>query len=81
MLAGILITLGMGTIAYVGIASATAKTAVEASNPRTMQQAHDVRSLPFVGTIVLLGGMALLVAEWTRPLPLFDRWPRGERGQ
>lgn len=77
MLAGILITLGVGTFAYQGIASKSQKSAVEARLTRvTIDHVDGARPIPFVGTILLLGGMALLLVERTRPLPLFERRPR-----
>lgn len=74
MLAGILITVGMGTFAYQGIASTGATRAVEAiHSPRVTAPAvpHEVRPLPMLGALLLFVGLALLIVEQTRTEPLF----------
>jgi hypothetical protein len=74
MLAGILITLGVGAFAYQGIAATSGATAVEvrARSP----QAHDVPPLPVLGAILLFGGIGLLIVERTRSFPHLVRKPR-----
>ena len=73
MLAGILITIAMGTFAYEGIASTGGTRAVEVLHrPRvTGHQLHEVRPLPMLGALLLFVGLALLIVERTRTEPLF----------
>ena len=77
MLAGILITVAVGTFAYQGIAANGGTTAVEViRHPRvTGQEVHEISLIPVLGALLLFVGIALLIVEQTHTEPLF----RGRR--
>jgi hypothetical protein len=77
MLAGILITLGVGAFAYQGIASTNGTTVGEVrTRSATNPPAHDVPPLPVLGAVLLFGGIGLLIVERTRSFPHLDRKAR-----